>query len=96
MLSRDALLCCTNNGLDVSRHYIPGSWGVGRNVFNSLYKDTKPLCNVYQDRRTRQYRIKDFGNDEYSGDCFNFAGRLFSLDCSKPNDFVKILRIIDC
>ena len=89
MLSRDALLCYTNNGLDVSRHYIPGSWRVGRNFLNSLYKDTRPSCNIYQDRRTRPYH-------EYSGDCFNFEGRLFSLDCSKPNDFVKNLRIIDC
>ena len=95
MLNRDELLSRTNNGLDVFRHYIPGPWRVGRNFLNPLYKDTKPSCNVYQDRHTRQYRIKDFGNDEYSGDCFSFVGRLFSLDCSKPDDFVKILRIID-
>lgn len=95
MLSKDALLSRTNNGLDVFRHYIPGPWRVGRNFLNPLYKDTKPSCNVYQDRRTRQYRIKDFGNDEYSGDCFSFVGRLFSLDCARPDDFVKILRIID-
>ena len=95
MLSKDALLSRTNNGLDVFRHYIPGSWRVGRNFLNPLYKDTKPSCNVYLDRRSRQYRLKDFGNDDYSGDCFAFVGRLFSLDCARPEDFIKILRIID-
>ena len=95
MLSKDALLSRTNNGLDVFRHYIPGPWRVGRNFLNPLYKDTKPSCNVYMDRRSRQYRLKDFGNDDYSGDCFAFVGRLFSLDCARPEDFVKILRIID-
>ena len=79
MLSKDALLSRTNNGLDVFRHYIPGAWRVGRNFLNPLYKDTKPSCNVYLDRRSRQYRLKDFGNDDYSGDCFAFVGRLFSL-----------------
>ena len=95
MLSKDALLNRTNNGLDVFRHYIPGPWRVGRNFLNPLYKDTKPSCNVYLDRRSRQYRLKDFGNDDYSGDCFAFVGRLFSLDCARPEDFIKILRIID-
>lgn len=95
MLSKDALLSRTNNGLDVFRHYIPGPWRVGRNFLNPLYKDTKPSCNVYQDKRSRQYRLKDFGNDDYSGDCFSFVGRLFGLDCARAEDFVKILRIID-
>lgn len=95
MLNKDALLSRTNNGLDVFRHYIPGPWRVGRNFLNPLYKDTKPSCNVYQDKRSRQYRLKDFGNDDYSGDCFSFVGRLFGLDCARAEDFVKILRIID-
>ena len=39
--------------------------------------------------------MKDFGNEEYSGDCFELVGRLNGLDCRNPKDFVEIMRIID-
>ncbi|MBS5867355.1 MAG: toprim domain-containing protein [Alistipes indistinctus] len=95
MLNKDVLLSRTNSGLEVFRHYIPGSWRVGRNFLNPLYKDTKPSCNIYMDRKSQCYRIKDFGNEDYSGDCFSFVGKLFELDCSRSQDFIRILKIID-
>ena len=95
MLNKDELLGRTNRGLDVFRHYIPGAWRIGRNFLNPLYKDTKPSCNIYLDRRSSCYRMKDFGNEEYSGDCFSFVGRLYNLDCSRSQDFIQILHIID-
>ena len=95
MLNKDELLRRTNNGLDVFKHYISTQWKTGRNFLNPLYEDRKASCNVYFDRHSGVYRIKDFGNDEYSGDCFFFVGKLKSLDCNNGADFIEILKIID-
>jgi hypothetical protein len=95
MLNKDELLRRTNNGLDVFKHYIPVQWKTGRNFLNPLYEDRKASCNVYFDRRNGIYRIKDFGNDSYSGDCFFFVGQLKGLDCSNGADFVEILKTIN-
>ena len=40
------------------------------------------------------YKMKDFGNDDYSGDCFALVGKLNGLNCKEPKDFVQILAII--
>ena len=95
MLNKEELLRRTNNGLDVFKHYIPGQWKTGRNFLNPLYEDRKASCNVYFDRRGGVYRIKDFGNDEYSGDCFFFVGNLKGLNCNNGADFVEILKTIN-
>jgi hypothetical protein len=95
MLRKEEVLERTNKGLNIFRHYIACQWRVGRNFFNPLYEDRKASCNVYFDRCSGVYRIKDFGNDEYSGDCFFFVGKLKSLDCSSGIDFVEILKIIN-
>ena len=95
MLNKDELLRRTNNGLDVFKHYISGQWRIGRNFLNPLYEDHKASCNIYFDRRSNIYRIKDFGNDEYSGYCFFYVGKLKGLDCSNGADFVEILKIIN-
>ena len=75
MLNKDELLKRTNNGLDVFKHYISGNWRAGRNFLNPLYEDRKASCNIYFDRKNACYRLKDFGNDEYSGDCFDIPFR---------------------
>ncbi len=95
MLSKDAILGRTDSGLAVFRHYIPGSWRVGRNFLNPLYEDRHASCNVYFDKRGGCYRLKDFGNDECSGDCFFYVGRLRGLDCRNAKEFVEILQTID-
>ncbi len=95
MLNKDELLRRTNNGLDVFKYYIPVQWRTGRNFLNPLYEDRKASCNVYFDRRGGIYRIKDFGNDNYSGDCFFFVGQLKGLDCNNGTDFIEILKIIN-
>ena len=53
MLRKDEILERTNNGLNVFKHYIPGTWRVGRNFLNPLYEDSKASCNIYFDRRSR-------------------------------------------
>jgi hypothetical protein len=95
MLSKDEILKRTSSGLDVFRHYIPGQWRVGRNFHNPLYEDRKASCNIYFDRRSLSYKMKDFGNDTYSGDCFDIVGKLKSLSCSSPKDFIEILQVIN-
>ncbi len=95
MLRKEEVLERTNNGLNIFRHYIACQWRVGRNFFNPLYEDSKASCNIYFDRRSGIYRIKDFGNDDYSGDCFFFVGKLKGLDCSNGADFVEILKTIN-
>jgi len=96
MLSKDELLKRTNNGLDVFRFYVPGQWRVGRNFLNPFYDDHKASCNIFFDRKNGCYRIKDFGNDDFSGDCFFLVGKLKGLDCENSNGFVKILQTINC
>ena len=95
MLNKEEILRQTNNGLNVFKHYIPGQWRVGRNFLNPLYDDRRASCNIYFDRRTGSYRMKDFGNDDYSGDCFDIAGKLKGLDCGNPKDFIEILQTIN-
>jgi hypothetical protein len=95
MLNKDEILRRTNSGLDVFKHYIPGQWRVGRNFLNPLYEDRKASCNIYFDRRNDCYRMKDFGNDAFSGDCFDTVGKLKNLNCGNPKDFVEILEIIN-
>lgn len=95
MLRKDEILERTNNGLNVFRHYISVPWRVGRNFLNPLYEDSKASCNIYFDRKSGTYKMKDFGNDSFSGDCFFLAGHLNGLDCSNTSDFVEILQIID-
>ncbi len=95
MLRKEEILERTNKGLNVFKHYISGTWRVGRNFLNPLYEDSKASCNIYFDRRNGTYKMKDFGNDSYSGDCFFFVGRLKGLDCNNSGDFIEILQIID-
>lgn len=94
MLSKSSILERTSNGLDVFRHYIKCEWRLGRNFHNPLYEDTKASCNIYFDRRSHTYRMKDFGNDEYSGDCFFLVGMINGLDCTRSDDFMQIMEII--
>jgi len=95
MLNKDEILRKTNSGLDIFKHYIHGQWRVGRNFLNPLYEDRKASCNIYFDRRSGNYRLKDFGNDSYSGDCFDIVGKLKGLDCSIPKNFIEILKTIN-
>ena len=95
MLRKEEILERTSNGLNIFKHYIGSQWRIGRNFFNPLYEDRKASCNIYLDRRNGIYRIKDFGNDDYSGDCFFYVGKLKGLDCGNAVDFIEILKIIN-
>lgn len=95
MVRKEEILARTSNGLDVFRHYLPVKWRVGRNFLNPLYEDSKASCNVYYDRRSGTYKMKDFGNGDFSGDCFFLVAKIKGLDCKNAADFVEILETID-
>ena len=94
-LSKETILQATNKGMAVFQHFIPFPFQVGRNFLNPLYQDKNASCNVFFDRRNDCYRLKDFGNDNYSGDCFAFVGKLCGLDCNRPAEFMQILERIN-
>lgn len=93
-MNKDDILYRTNAGLDVFKHYVSIPFKIGQNFKNPLYDDKRASCNVYFDKRSGMYRLKDFGNDDYSGDCFFFVGKLLNLDCNRADDFKEILRHI--
>ena len=95
MLSKEEILARTNKGLNIFRYYLNFPFRVGRNFLNPLYEDTKASCNVYFDRNSDQYKLKDYGNDAYSGDSFYFVGILNGTDCSQLTGFVEILQKIN-
>lgn len=95
MLNKNDILRLTDGGLRVFRHYLNVDFRVGKNFLNPFYKDSKASCNVFYDRHKKLYRMKDFGDDTYSGDCFVLVAKLQGLDCKNANDFVKILSIIN-
>lgn len=95
MLSKEKILDRTNKGLNVFKHYIPFEFSISKNFLNPLYEDTKASCNVYFDRRSDQYKLKDYGNDDYSGDCFHFVGKIIGIDCRQAENFAEILKKIN-
>ncbi|MEC5396198.1 hypothetical protein, partial [Bergeyella sp. RCAD1439] len=66
MLKKEDLLSKTNDGLEVFRYYVSGNWKVGQNFKNPFYDDKNPSCNIYKDKKTGIYRIKDFGDPRFN------------------------------
>ena len=95
MLSKEEILARTDKGLNVFKHYLPFPFRVGRNFLNPLYEDKKASCNVYFDRANDQYKLKDYGNDNYSGDCFHFVGKILGTDCRHADSFLEIIQKIN-
>ena len=89
---KEEILSQTNKGLEVFCFYMPINFVPKRNFRNPLYDDRRASCNIYLDNKSGCYRMKDFGNDAYSGDCFWFAAAMLGLDVRK--DFMKVLEAI--
>ena len=89
---KEEILLRTNKGLEIFCFYMPIDFVIKRNFRNPLYDDKRASCNIYLDRKSDCYRMKDFGNDAYSGDCFWFAATMIELDVKK--DFAKVLETI--
>ena len=89
---KEEILEHTNRGLDFFCFYMPIDFVPKRNFRNPLYKDKRASCNIYLDTKSQCYRMKDFGNEAYSGDCFWFAATMLGLDVR--SDFKKVLLTI--
>ena len=70
MIDKEDILERTGRGLAVFKHYINFPVRPGKNFRNPLYEDRIASCNIYYDRHAQVFKMKDFGNNEYSGDCF--------------------------
>lgn len=93
MITKSAILTATHNGLTIFKHYLPFDFKLGKNFKNPFYDDKNASCNVYYDRHNLCFKIKDFGNPDYSGDCFAFVAQINGLDVKR--DFFQVLQIIN-
>lgn len=93
MITKASILAVTQNGLNVFKHYIPFDFKLGKNFKNPFYEDKNASCNVYYDRHNLCFKIKDFGNPDYSGDCFAFVAQIKGLDVRR--DFLQVLQHIN-
>lgn len=93
MITKSAILAVTQNGLNVFKHYIPFDFKLGKNFKNPFYEDKNASCNVYYDRHNLCFKIKDFGNPDYSGDCFAFVAQIKGLDVRR--DFLQVVQSIN-
>ena len=89
---KEEILEHTNRGLEIFCFYMPIDFVPKRNFRNPLYKEKRASCNIYLDTKSQCYRMKDFGNEAYSGDCFWFAATMLGLDVR--SDFKKVLLTI--
>lgn len=92
MSLKEEILSKTNRGLEVFCFYMPIDFVPKRNFRNPLYDDKRASCNIYYDKKGDCYRMKDFGNELYSGDCFWFVAAMLGLDVRM--DFQKVLTAI--
>jgi energy-coupling factor transporter ATP-binding protein EcfA2 len=91
-----AILQATNKGLDVFKHLLGAQYCVLNKAFKSpFYPDTKASCYLYFDKKSNQYKFKDFGNNEFDGDCFQLWGIINNLNCQNKQDFIQILHVIN-
>lgn len=95
MIRKDDILKMTEKGISVFRYYLPVDFKVEKNFLNPFYKDTKASCNIYYERKAGVFKMKDFGNEDYSGDCFELVGRLNGLSCKELKEFVEIMEMIN-
>jgi hypothetical protein len=95
-LTKEKVLEKTRNGYDVFCHYLGSSLTAPNKAFkNPFYSDTKASCYVYADKHTKIFKIKDFGDPEFSGDCFFLVGKIKKLSCDDKHDFIAILKLIN-
>jgi predicted transcriptional regulator/5S rRNA maturation endonuclease (ribonuclease M5) len=90
---KEEILERTDRGLHVFNFYMPFEFKLKKNFRNPLYDDSKPSCNIYFDNRSNCYKMHDFGNIDFSGDCFWFAATVNHLDVKR--NFPEVLQRIN-
>ncbi len=94
-MTKEEILGKTQGGLAVFKHFLPNNFKIGKNFLNPFYEDTKAACNIYFDKKNGVYKIKDFGDSCYNGDCFSLVATIKNLDISRKEDFKEILKTIE-
>ncbi len=89
---KEQILDKTNRGLHIFNYYMPFEFKPKKNFKNPFYDDRKASCNIYFDSRANCYKMHDFGNSEFSGDCFWFAALTNHLDVKQ--NFPEVLDLI--
>lgn len=86
----------TNNGFDFFKFIITELELKEVNkcepTYNPFYNDTKPSLSIYFNDAYERWYFKDFGDESYSGDVFDFAAHHYQLD--SKSDFFKILKLM--
>lgn len=90
---KEEILERTDRGLHIFNFYMPFEFKLKKNFRNPLYDDSKPSCNIYFDSRSNCYKMHDFGNVDFSGDCFWFAATVNHLDVKR--NFPEVLQRIN-
>ena len=90
---KEEILEKTDRGLHIFNFYMPFEFKLKKNFRNPLYDDSKPSCNIYFDSRSNCYKMHDFGNVDFSGDCFWFAATVNHLDVKR--NFPGVLQRIN-
>lgn len=90
------ILSETNGGLDFFIHVLGElefeTDNRCKNVLNPFYSDSKPSLSIYKPNNSDRWLFKDFGDDSYKGDVFDFAAHEYNLNSQE--DFYEILNKI--
>lgn len=91
MINKDDVLFRTNNGLDIIEHIYRTMGtpfkGLNKPNLNPFYNDTRPSVSFNDVNGSILY--KDFGNENYKGDVFDFASHYY--DTTNFNELLKMI-----
>ena len=94
-LNKDSILHATNRGLNVFKHFMGSRFNkIGKSFKSPFYQDNQASCYVYLDKKSNIYKFKDFGDAEYSGDCFFFVGKKSLGRYKNSGGFQSIIPLI--
>lgn len=79
MLNKDDIFRLIDEELRVFRHYLNIDLRIEKNFLNPFYGDSRASCKVFFDRY-QPYRMKDLGDNTYTGDSFPFVRKSKGLD----------------
>lgn len=87
---KQSILDKTNNGWDVFVRFFGEQ--CQNHTFRNIYRgDTRRSCTLYL--RRGRYCLTDFGDRDWSGDCFHIVAKIQQLNLQ--TQFVDVLKIID-
>lgn len=84
------ILDCTSGGYDVFEKYFGEQ--CSSHTFLNIYRgDTRRSCTLYM--RHGKFCLTDFGDSDWSGDCFHVVAKIQQLNLQ--TQFVEVMKVID-